>query len=262
MRRVAVLAASARELAPVRAGLKAIRSRRLGSLPHEIGRSDAVEMHLLNTGMGLQAALVGAEVVLSAFTVDAVVSTGYVGALGSAGLGDVIVGTHVLDWTTEGARTSFPCDSTLLALARETAARAGGGWSEGPVVTVDNVVCKAEEKQGLARASGAIAVDMESAAIARAAHVVGVPFLLVRAVSDRADEDLPMDFNLWLSPWGRVRGVVYLLRRPSSIRALLRMRRHVEYASQNLARFFAALFASLDRTWAPACPSPVAMGTS
>ena len=102
---------------------------------------------------------------------------------------------------------------------------------------------------------------MESAAIARAAYVVGVPFLLVRAVSDRADEDLPMDFNLWLSPWGRVRGVAYLLRRPSSIRSLLRMRRHVEYASQNLARFFAAMVASLDRTWAPACPSPVAMGT-
>ena len=260
MRRVAVLAASARELAPVRAGLKAIRSGRLGSFAHEIGRSDAVEMHLLNTGIGFQAALVGAEAVLSAFTVDAVVSTGYVGALGSAGLGDVIVGTDVLDWTTEGARASFPCDSALLALARETAARALVGWSEGPVVTVANVVCKADQKQGLARASGAIAVDLESAAIARAAHVVGVPFLLVRAVSDRADEDLPMDFNLWLGPWGRVRGVAYLLRRPSIIRSLLRMRRHVEYGSQNLARFFAALVASLDRTWAPACPSPVAMG--
>ncbi|OLB24726.1 MAG: hypothetical protein AUH95_02335 [Nitrospirae bacterium 13_2_20CM_2_63_8] len=110
-------------------------------------------------------------------------------------------------------------------------------------------------------ASGAIAVDLESAAIARAAHVVGVPFLLVRAVSDRADEDLPMDFNLWLGPWGRVRGVAHLLRRPSIIRSLLRMRRYVEYGSQNLARFFAALVASLDRTWAPACPSPVAMGT-
>ncbi|HZC67565.1 MAG TPA: hypothetical protein VE201_03005, partial [Nitrospirales bacterium] len=158
-------------------------------------------------------------------------------------------------------RTSFPCDAVLLAIARETAARARVGWSEGPVVTVANVVSKADEKQGLARASGAIAVDMESAAFARAAHVVGVPFLLVRAVSDRADEDLPMDFNLWLSPWGRVQGVAHLLRHPSIIRSLLQMRRHVEHGSQNLARFFAALVASLDRKWAPACPSPVAMGT-
>src|SRR2546427_4530994 len=124
MRRVAVLAASARELAPVRAGLKAIRSGRLGSFAHEIGRSDAVEMHLLNTGIGFQAALVGAEAVLSAFTVDAVVSTGYVGALGSAGLGDGVVGAGVLDLTTEGGRGAFPGDSALLPLRRGRAAAA------------------------------------------------------------------------------------------------------------------------------------------
>src|SRR3989442_9895812 len=114
MRRVAVLAASARELAPVRAGLKAIRSGRLGSFAHEIGRSDAVEMHLLNTGIGFQAALVGAEAVLSAFTVDAVVSTGYVGALGSAGLGGVVVGEGGLGLGAGGTRTSFPCGLGLV----------------------------------------------------------------------------------------------------------------------------------------------------
>src|SRR5947209_18251720 len=109
MRRVAVLAASARELAPVRAGLKAIRSGRLGSFPHEVGRSDAVEMHLLNTGIGFQAALVGAEAVLSAFTVDAVVSTGFVGALGSAGLGVGVVGTDGPEWAAEGDRAPVLC---------------------------------------------------------------------------------------------------------------------------------------------------------
>src|SRR2546425_6200563 len=110
MRRVAVLAASARELAPVRAGLKAIRSGRLGSFAHEIGRSDAVEMHLLNTGIGFQAALVGAEAVLSAFTVDAVVSTGYVGALGSAGFGGGVVGAGGVGLAAGGARGGFPWD--------------------------------------------------------------------------------------------------------------------------------------------------------
>src|SRR3989442_10665357 len=121
MRRVAVLAASARELAPVRAGLKAIRSGRLGSFAHEIGRSDAVEMHLLNTGIGFQAALVGAEAVLSAFTVDAVVSTGYVGALGSAGLGDGVWGAEGLGWRAGGARAAFPCGLGVLRAPSHTA---------------------------------------------------------------------------------------------------------------------------------------------
>src|SRR2546430_8913714 len=124
MRRVAVLAASARELAPVRAGLKAIRSGRLGSFAHEIGRSDAVEMHLLNTGIGFQAALVGAEAVLSAFTVDAVVSTGYVGALGSAGLGGGVLGAGVLGWEAEGGPAAIPCDSAVPPPAPGTAAPA------------------------------------------------------------------------------------------------------------------------------------------
>src|SRR3989442_11298630 len=124
MRRVAVLAASARELAPVRAGLKAIRSGRLGSFAHEIGRSDAVEMHLLNTGIGFQAALVGAEAVLSAFTVDAVVSTGYVGALGLAGFGGGVVGAGRVGLGTEGAPAALPLRFAVLAPARVNAGRA------------------------------------------------------------------------------------------------------------------------------------------
>src|SRR3989442_15062663 len=117
MRRVAVLAASARELAPVRAGLKAIRSGRLGSFAHEIGRSDAVEMHLLNTGIGFQAALVGAEAVLSAFTGDAVGSTGFVVALGSAGLCVEFWGADVCGWMKWGDLGCLPSQYAGLVVA-------------------------------------------------------------------------------------------------------------------------------------------------
>src|SRR5438552_3291495 len=118
MRRLAVLAASARELAPVRATLKAIRRGRLGSFPHEIGRSDSIEIHLLHTGIGFQAALAGAEAVLSAFAVDAMVSTGDVGALGSAGVGGVLAGAGKRGWTTDGAGASFPCAALGPSLDR------------------------------------------------------------------------------------------------------------------------------------------------
>ena len=102
------------------------------------------------------------------------------------------------------------------------------------------VLCRADEKRALAEASGAIAVDMESAEIARVAASRNVPFLLVRAVSDRAADDLPMDFNLWLTPGGRVRAVAQLVMRPSILRALFQMKRQVEQGAQNLACFFQA----------------------
>lgn len=174
-------------------------------------------------------------------------STGYAGALGSAGIGEVILGTDVRDWAREQFQAGFQADPALLASAREAAGAAKLAWSEGPVATAARILCRADEKKALADASGAIAVDMESAAIARAAASRHVPFLLVRAVSDLAGEDLPMDFNLWLTPVGRARAVAQLVRRPSILCALIRMKRQVEQGSQNLARFFLSWASVLDR---------------
>ena len=247
MRRVAVLAASGRELAPARAALGTVDRRRLGSLGYEVGHAGGVEVHLINTGMGPAAASAAVQSVLSEVALDAVVSTGYAGRLGPGGIGEVILGTDVRDWTKGQDGTVFRTDPALLAIAREAAGEAKLAWSEGPVATVDQVLCRADEKRTLARASGAIAVDMESAAIAQAAAAVGVPFLLVRAVSDRASDDLPMDFNLWLTPWGRMRGIAQMLRRPSILRSLFQMKRQVEQGSQNLARFFQAWMRVLEQ---------------
>ena len=68
----------------------------------------------------------------------------------------------------------------------------------GIATTVSDFVCKASSKQALARAVGneqVACVDMESAAVAHACSEHGIPFLIVRCISDRLDEDLPLDFN-------------------------------------------------------------------
>jgi hypothetical protein len=102
---------------------------------------------------------------------------------------------------------------------------------------------------------------MESAEIARVAASQSVPFLLVRAVSDRVGDDLPMDFNLWLTPGGRVRALAHLVRRPSILRALFRMKRQVEQGSQNLACFFQVWWRLLGQEHASArVPAPAVMG--
>lgn len=220
-----------------------------------------VEVHLIKTGMGPAAAAAAAHAILSEVALDAVVSTGYAGGLGLAGIGDVIVGTDVRDWTREQPQPVLRADPALLAIARAAAGEAKLAWSEGPVATVSRVLCRAAEKKALAQASGAIAVDMESAAIALAAASRNVPFVLVRAVSDRVDEDLPLDFNLWLTPGGRVRALVRLAQHPSGLRALFRMKRQVEQGAKNLASFFQAWWHVLGREHTSVrAPVPAAMG--
>ena len=174
---------------------------------------------------------------LLALAPDALISTGYAGALGVAAVGEVILGTNVIDWTEEESHEAIQVNPDLLGSARVAARNAGIGWSQGPVVTVKNVLCRASEKQALGGVSGAVAVDMESAVIAK---VATIPFLVVRAISDRVGDDLPMDFNLWFSPFGSFRCLLKAVQHPSILSGLYEMKRHADQASESLRRFFCA----------------------
>jgi hypothetical protein len=84
---------------------------------------------------------------------------------------------------------------------------------------------------------------MEAAAVARKAAEWGVPFHCVRAVSDTAQDDLPLDFNLYRDAEGRfsrTRIALAALGRPfTRVPALLRLDRNCRIASESLGDFFA-----------------------
>ena len=108
---------------------------------------------------------------------------------------------------------------------------------------MDRVAVTAAEKHELRRRTGAAAVDMESAAILQRARECNLPFTAVRAVSDTADQDLPLDFNLYRDARGRFsRGRIALaaLRRPfAAIPGLARLDRDCRRAAEPLGEFLA-----------------------
>jgi adenosylhomocysteine nucleosidase len=79
---------------------------------------------------------------------------------------------------------------------------------------------------------------MESAALAAEARRAQVPFVIVRTASDLLDEDLPLDFNLFLRPTGWLKGVAALVGNPSIVAGLCRLRRQSQTAAKNLTMFF------------------------
>jgi adenosylhomocysteine nucleosidase len=92
-----------------------------------------------------------------------------------------------------------------------------------------------------------MAADMESAAWAREAAARGIPYLVVRAISDAADEDLPAFFTETVGTDGSIRrGEVArrALLEPSSWGTLLRMRRRLHDCSESLGAFLARMLAS------------------
>ena len=104
-------------------------------------------------------------------TLDGILSTGLCGALDPAlRVGDIVV-------------------------AGEGALESSGRFVRGAVHTVDRVVATAREKRSLRNETGALAVDMEAAAVEAEAGARNVPYLCVRVVSDTAGDTLPLDFN-------------------------------------------------------------------
>src|SRR5271154_1740155 len=111
-------------------------------------------------------------------TVDGIVSTGFCGALDPAlKVGDIVV---------SGDPVASPRP-----------------FVRGEILSMDRVAVTAAEKRGLRQQTGAVAIEMESAAVAAKARERGVPFRCIKVVSDTAAEDMPLDFNLYRDAAGR-----------------------------------------------------------
>jgi adenosylhomocysteine nucleosidase len=99
------------------------------------------------------------------------------------------------------------------------------------------VVAKGEDKRALHQDTGAHAVDMESAAVARIAEAMGLPFLVIRSVADPASLDFPPTLLAALNPRGDVkmsRLLGGLALKPKAIPELMALGRHFNQAMATL----------------------------
>jgi adenosylhomocysteine nucleosidase len=130
-------------------------------------------------------------------------------------------------------------------MAAALAAR-GIGARQGDLLGADAIVASPERKAVLRRESGAIAVDLESHHVARAAVESGLPFLVLRAVADPAERALPAAALIELDADGRPALPAVLLslaRHPAQLPALLRVAIDTRRALRALGRVAVALAA-------------------
>lgn len=90
---------------------------------------------------------------------------------------------------------AFPADEMLVKLAYEAAEAVQPGHNRiGRVASGDQFICGAEQKDYIIRHTDALCTEMEGAAISHAAWKNGIPFVVVRAISDKADASAEMDY--------------------------------------------------------------------
>jgi adenosylhomocysteine nucleosidase len=154
-----------------------------------------------------------------------------------------------LDPALKTGEVVFSCDESS---GLKPALLAAGG-REAHFHCADRIMVTATEKARLRQATGADAVEMESEVIRRLAAERGVPAATARVISDRADENLPLDFNLLLDAdqnLSRSKLARAILACPRCLPGLLRLRRQTRFATRQLARVLARVL------WQEETPEP------
>ncbi len=206
-----------------------------------MGREAGFSYWLVQTGIGFERAGEAARAVFDAQSFGLAVSSGFACALGPARVGDLLVGTEVASYAGEGPFNTErvrPCSTPDTKVIMQTADANGMTAHEGRFLSVPRVVCRASDKRALSILTNSIALDMESAPLAEMADVQGVPLVVVRTVSDLVDEDLPLDFNVFLRSAGWGEGLLSCLKRPSSLIGVARLRAQSKVAAARLTDFF------------------------
>jgi hopanoid-associated phosphorylase len=165
--------------------------------------------------------------------------------------------TALLNWGSAGGLDSALSPGSLILPERvlspnQTSFSVDVAWHErlcsrlsghvdlhtGPLTQSPTVLRSPEEKAALFNRSGAIAVDMESAAVAQVALLAGLPFMAIRAISDPANMSIPPRAMAAIDESGRLRPLRLLkrlVRHPQELFPLVRLTRTFRAAQNTLA---------------------------
>ena len=169
------------------------------------------EVVIVNSGIGKVNAALAAQVLVDLFDVDAIINSGVAGAISNRlSIGDIVLSEdavqHDMDASYFGdpvgniprmKESYFKGDKKLIKLAEEVCAEVNPEIHvfAGRVASGDQFVSSVEKKHWLATTFNAMCTEMEGAAIAQAAYLNNTPFLVIRAISDKADGSATMDYN-------------------------------------------------------------------
>ncbi|MTB64881.1 5'-methylthioadenosine/adenosylhomocysteine nucleosidase [Streptococcus sp. zg-86] len=181
------------------------------------GRLGNHEVVLLQSGVGKVMSAMSVAILAQQFQVDVIVNTGSAGAVADGiEIGDVVVADqlayHDVDLTAFGYEYGqmsaqplyFEADKALLAQMKEILAQQAITAHSGLIATGDSFIAGQDKIATIkAHFSDVLAVEMEGAAIAQAAHSIGLPFLVIRAMSDTAQGDANITFDEFIIEAGK-----------------------------------------------------------
>ncbi|MBT0720143.1 5'-methylthioadenosine/S-adenosylhomocysteine nucleosidase [Tatumella sp. TA1] len=211
--KIGIIGAMEQEVTLLREKIEQRETLNLAGCEIYTGKLQGVDVALLKSGIGKTSAALGTTLLLQLCKPDVIINTGSAGGLESSlKIGDIVVSSevryHDADVTAfgyvpgqmAGCPEAFVASEDLIQTVKACAADQGQHTVTGLVVSGDAFINGAESLDRIrATFPQAIAVEMEATAIGHVCHRFATPFVVVRAISDVADQASHLSFDEFLA---------------------------------------------------------------
>ena len=207
--KLGIIGAMAVEVATLKEQMENMTAATIAGMEFCAGRLEGLEAVVVQCGVGKVNAAMCTQILCSVYGVTHLVNTGIAGSLcAELDIADLVVSTdamyHDMDVNVFGYPigqvpgmdvVAFPADEKLSACAFAAAEAVNPGHTRsGRIASGDQFVSSPGQKDHIIAVSGALCTEMEGAAIAHAAYRNGVPYVILRTISDKADASAEMDY--------------------------------------------------------------------
>lgn len=211
MRKIGIIGAMDEEVSILKEHMRDTKANSIASMEFCEGILEDKQVVVVRSGIGKVNAAVCTQILADRYQVDAVINTGVAGSLrNEIDIADIVLSTdalqHDVDATGFGyemgviprMETSiFTADQELIEKAKKVCKEVipEVGVHTGRVVSGDQFISDSGKKDWLINTFHGYCTEMEGASIAQAAYLNNIPFLIIRAISDKADHSAEMAYS-------------------------------------------------------------------
>lgn len=210
MKKIGIIGAMEEEISRLKEQMKDVKVTTKASMDFYEGILEGKDVVVVRSGIGKVNAAVCTQILADDYKVDAVINTGIAGSLkNEINIGDIVISTDTLQHDVDAVAfgydkgqiprmevLSFEADERLICQAEESckAANSELGVFKGRVVSGDQFIADAGTKDSICKNFGGYCTEMEGAAIGQAAYLNRVPYVVIRSISDKADNSASVDY--------------------------------------------------------------------
>ena len=206
-----IIGAMDAEVTPLQAALKEKKTEKIAEMEFVSGILGSTKAVIVKCGMGKVNAGICAHTLIQKYGATKIINTGVAGSLDNRiDIGDIVVSTealqHDFDVQIIGFKpaeipytglSAFPADPELRAAAVKAVQTVAPEIKvfEGRICSGDQFIASSEQKKRITEQFGGLCCEMEGAAIAQACYLNSTPYVILRAISDKADHSEEVSFE-------------------------------------------------------------------